>query len=205
MTAGVHHARARTGRRPATSHAELERLAFALFAERGFDATSVDDIAAAAGIARRTFFRYYGSKSDLVWGDFDAELVRLRRWFDTAPPDGDVLDTVRRAVVDFNAVPAGQVPAHRERLGLILGVPTLRADSTLRFVQWREEIARFVAGRSGEDAGDLIPVTVGHCALGATLAGYEAWLADPAADLGTVLDRALAALATGFPGLRSGA
>jgi len=51
------------GRRRATSRAELEQAAFALFAVRGFDATTVDEIAAAAGIGRRTFFRYFPSSS----------------------------------------------------------------------------------------------------------------------------------------------
>ena len=40
-----------------TSRAELERAAFTLFTENGFDETTVDDIAVAAGIGRRTFFR----------------------------------------------------------------------------------------------------------------------------------------------------
>ena len=46
---------------------------------RGTTSTTVDDIATAVGIGRRTFFRYYESKLDVVWGEFDAELVRLRR------------------------------------------------------------------------------------------------------------------------------
>ncbi|MCQ0020665.1 TetR family transcriptional regulator [Actinomadura madurae] len=58
----------RVGRRPRTSRGELERVALRLFAERGFEETTVDDIASAAGIGRRTFFRYYGSKNDVVWG-----------------------------------------------------------------------------------------------------------------------------------------
>ena len=67
----------RPGRPPSTTHSDLEELCIALFVERGFDATSVDDIAAAAGIARRTFFRYYPSKADVVWGDFDAAVERM--------------------------------------------------------------------------------------------------------------------------------
>jgi len=48
----------RAGRPAVTSRAELEQVALGLFAEAGFEATTVDDIAAAAGVARRTFFRY---------------------------------------------------------------------------------------------------------------------------------------------------
>ena len=75
------------GRRQRTSHAELERVAFGLFAEKGFDQTTIDDIAEAAGIGRRTFFNYYASKNDLVWGRFEHDVARLRRLLAAAPPD----------------------------------------------------------------------------------------------------------------------
>lgn len=203
MTAGVDDRRARVGRRPSTSHAELERVAFELFADRGFDATAVEDIAAAAGIARRTFFRYYASKTDLVWGDFDGHLQRFRDWFRDVSDGEDVLQAIRRAVVDFNALPAPQVDPHRERMSLILDVPTLRASSTLRFVQWREVIADFVAARVDGDPADLLPAAVSHCALGATLAAYERWLRTPGGELAELLDTSLGLLADGFPSLRS--
>ena len=57
------------GRRRVTSREELEQAAFTLFAARGFDATTVDEIAAAAGIGRRTFFRYFPSKESLLPAD----------------------------------------------------------------------------------------------------------------------------------------
>ena len=66
------------GRRRVTSRAELERVAFDLFGRQGFERTTVDDIAAAAGIGRRTFFRYFPSKNDVPWGDFEGELDRMR-------------------------------------------------------------------------------------------------------------------------------
>src|ERR1700761_9377103 len=100
--------RSRSGRPPATTRAELERVAFTLFDQSGFDETSIDDIAAAAGIARRTFFRYYPSKTDLVWGDFDGHLRHLREWFDAVPADVPLMEAVHQAVVDFNQLPAGQ-------------------------------------------------------------------------------------------------
>lgn len=57
------------GRRPSTTREAIARQALDLFERNGFDATTVDEIAAAVGISRRTFFRYYGSKRDVVWGN----------------------------------------------------------------------------------------------------------------------------------------
>jgi TetR/AcrR family transcriptional regulator, regulator of mycofactocin system len=173
-------------------------VAYWLFDKHGFDETSIDDITAAAGIARRTFFRYYPSKSDLVWGDFDEQCARLRQWFGEVPPEMPMMEAIHQAVLDFNRLPPGQEPFHRRRLGLILGVPSLLANSTLRFAQWRAEVAAFAARRLGLAPDALLPQVIGYSALGATLAAYEQWLRDEDADLMSLLDQALGELATGF-------
>ena len=64
----------RLGRRRSTTREHISDVAIELFAARGFDEVSVDDVAQAAGIARRTLFRYYASKNAIPWGDFDAHL-----------------------------------------------------------------------------------------------------------------------------------
>ena len=69
---------AQLGRRRITSRAELEHVAFELFDRQGFEGTTIDDIAVAAGIGRRTFFRYFPSKNDVPWGNFEDELDRMR-------------------------------------------------------------------------------------------------------------------------------
>src|SRR5260370_18404279 len=74
------------GRRRATSREELEETAFGLFAARGFEATTVDEIAAAAGIRRRTLFRYFPSKNPIPWGAIDLQLDRSRAPLRTPPP-----------------------------------------------------------------------------------------------------------------------
>jgi mycofactocin system transcriptional regulator len=189
---------ARKGRPPSTSHAMLEEVGIRLFIERGFDETSIDDIAAAAGIGRRTFFRYFPSKADLVWGDFEGELDRMRACLTRLDPELPMMEAVRQAVIDFNALQPEQEAQHRRRLTLILGVPTLIAHSTLQFAHWRAVIAEFAAQRLGLDPEDLLPRTIGYCALGTSIAAYEEWLRDVHADLGALLDEGFGELARGF-------
>lgn len=184
----------RAGRPSATSRGDLEMVARELFAERGFDATTVEDIAAAAGIGRRTFFRYFASKNDVVWGDFDRGLADLRARLAAADRDQPLLDALREGVLAFNVLPAGGLEWHRARMGLILTVPALQAHSTLRYAAWRGVVAQFVAVRLGLAVGDLLPQLVGYVCLGAALTAYEQWLQNEAADLPDLLDAALRAL-----------
>ena len=188
------------GRRRATSRAELEQAAFALFAARGFEGTTVDEIAAAAGIGRRTFFRYFPSKNDIPWGAFEDELERMRVRLKACPPEVPLADALRVALIDFNRVAPAQVPLHRRRMELILRVPTLLAHSTLRFAAWREVVAEFVAERTGRRPDDLAPQAIAHAVLGVAIAAYEHWLDDPDADLGALLDDAMRQLSGAFGG-----
>jgi mycofactocin system transcriptional regulator len=186
------------GRRRVTSRAELEQTAFALFAAHGFEATTVDEIAVAAGIGRRTFFRYFPSKNDIPWGAFEVELERMRDRLRACPPQVPLMDAIRLALIDFNQVAPAQVPLHRRRMELILRVPTLLAHSTLRFTAWRAVIAEFVAERTGRCPRDLAPQAIAHAILGVSVAAYEHWLDDPGAELGVLLDQAMQELARAF-------
>jgi mycofactocin system transcriptional regulator len=173
---------------------ELEQIALDLFIRNGFTETTLDDIAAAAGIARRTFFGYYSSKNDVVWGDFDALLGGMDDWLALDAADRPLLETLTEAVVRFNDLPAEAVPAHRRRMALILHTPALQAHSTLRYADWRGVVARFAARRLHEPVDALLPQLVGYLALGVALTAYEQWLADESADLATLLLTAFAAL-----------
>ena len=154
----------RPGRPSATTRSELERCARELFAERGFEATTVEDIAAAAGIGRRTFFRYFASKTAVVWGDFDRGLADLRSRLAAADPAQPLLDALRSAVLAFNALEEGGTDWHRDRMALILRVPALQAHSTLRYAAWRSVVAEFAATRLGGRPDALLPQLVGTCA-----------------------------------------
>jgi TetR/AcrR family transcriptional regulator, regulator of mycofactocin system len=186
------------GRRRATSQAELEHVAFELFEANGFEQTTVEDIATAAGIGRRTFFRYFPSKNDVPWGMFELELERMRARLKTCPRDVQLMDAIRVALVDFNQVEPGQIPLHRRRMALILRVPALLAHSTLRFAAWREVIAEFVADRTGQRPDALAPQAIAHAVLGVAVAAYEQWLDNEDAELGALLDAAIRELGAAF-------
>ena len=83
----IPHGASLLGRPPATSHAEIERAAFRLFALRGFDGTTLDAIAGEVGISRRTLLRYFDSKNDIPWGRFAETLDGFRATLAAMPDD----------------------------------------------------------------------------------------------------------------------
>jgi mycofactocin system transcriptional regulator len=182
------------GRPGATSHAEIERVAFRLFAERGFAGTTLDAIATEVGVGRRTLFRYYRSKNDIPWGQFDRTLAGFRRILDEQPTDLPLHRAVHRAVVEFNRFPGDARPSHRERMRLILTTPELQAHSVLRYAEWRRVIAEHVAGRTAASPDDLLPRTVAQVSLALALAAYETWLDDPTVPLTELVDAAMSGL-----------
>ena len=186
------------GRRPSTTRENVALVALDLFNRQGYDETTVDQIAAAVGVSRRTFFRYYGSKRDVVWGEFDAELVRLHHELEGAPPDRPMMDVLRQAVMATNRFGAGELDELRIRIGLISTVPTLVAHSAVRYAEWCQVVAGFVARRSGRQPEDLGPQTAARAALGAAMAAFGCWANGEDDDLPTVVDRAFRLLASGF-------
>jgi mycofactocin system transcriptional regulator len=188
------------GRQRITSRAELERVAFGLFDYQGFEGTTVGDIARAAGIGRRTFFRYFASKNDVPWGGFEERLERMRARLAGCPPQTPLADAIRLGVITFHEAGPGEERWQRRRLELILRVPALQAHSTLRYAAWRRVIAEFAAGRTGRPADSLLPVTLGYAVQGLSVAACEQWLAGADPDLGRLIDAAVRGLAGAFAG-----
>lgn len=180
----------RVGRRRATAKSEIERVALTMFTERGFEDTTIADIASAVGIARRTFFGYFESKNDVVWGDFDGLLQAMEAWLAGAE-DLEPVTALRSAVMRFNRFDESVREVHRMRMALIVGVPALQAHATLRYADWRGVVARFFARRLGLAPDDLVPRLTGHLALGAAMTAYEHWLDHEGADLESLLGRAV--------------
>ena len=188
----------RRGRPRGTSARELELIALRLFTEQGFDETTIDQIAATAGVSRRTFFRYYDAKAQVLWHEFDHEVTTIRTLLDDSPAGLPVMAAVRRAVLAANHYRADDVPELRMRMHLLSTVPELVASAAIHYDAWERAVTEFVARRAGLPADSLYPLAVGRAVLATCRAAYDRWAARADADLTVYLDAALGALAAGF-------
>jgi mycofactocin system transcriptional regulator len=187
------------GRPRATSRAHVAHVALELFAARGYEQTTLDDVAAAVGVSRRTLFRYYASKPDMVWADFGIVLDALRANLEASAPDEPWLDAVRRAITASNRYEEAELDTLRIRMRLLTTVPALQAHSMVRYREWRGIVAAFVAERRGEAPEDFVPRAVGMATLATTMSAFEWWVDHASAgDPADVIERALALMAAGF-------
>jgi AcrR family transcriptional regulator len=192
--------------------ADLEEAALALFTKRGFDAVTIDDIAAAADVSRRTFFRYFASKEDVILSDHPRRLDELQAALDRRPPDEPALTALRHAILSL----AGSFEEQRDhmlrRFRLVTTTPALEARSLCLQRNWESAVTAMLAERMGVDpAKDLRPGVVAATAMAAMRVATVNWLAGggqgdlPAivADSLDLLDGGLQAAATS-PGRRRG-
>ncbi len=191
----------RVGRRRTTTPDHITDVAIELFTARGFDEVSVDDVAAAAGIARRTLFRYYASKNAILWGDFDAHLALLQELLDNVDPRVALGEALRAALLAFNTFNDCETARHRQRMRVILQTADLQDYSMTMYAGWRAVMAGFVASRLGGKTTDPLPRTVAWTMLGVALSAYEHWLADESVTLPEALGDAFDVVGTGLNGL----
>jgi mycofactocin system transcriptional regulator len=178
-----------------TSIEAIEKVALELFATRGFEETPIEEIAAAAGISRRSFFRYFPSKNDIPFGNFASLLHELDQWLSSVPDDRPMFEVIADAVVRFNRIHSDGPVAHRERMELILHTPALRANAALRHADWLAVVAGYASRRMGVPPDELGPQLVAQVALGASNVAYEQWLRDESSDFSDLVHHAFAMVA----------
>ncbi|MQA15356.1 MAG: TetR family transcriptional regulator [Pseudonocardiaceae bacterium] len=184
--------------RRARTAAELERAALELFERRGFDETTVDGLAAAAGVGRRTFFRYFPSKHDVVLGGLDDQLQQLRAELREIPAGRPPLDGVCAAFLAVNDYRPTELPVLRIRMRLLDTVPELRAHATLRYVEWQRAVAAQVAAWTGNHPDGLYPRLLGEVSIATMQAAYGVWARRGDAELATLIRDGFEHLRRGF-------
>lgn len=150
--------------------AEIEAAAFDLFADRGFDAVTVEQIAAAAGVSTRTFFRYFPAKEDVVFGDHAAAVARLRAALADGPADEPPLRRVRRAVLTAQN-PGGNREREVTRARLVAEVPVVRARYLHLVEDFEDAVADVLASGSGSGEEARARATIVAAAVFGALRG----------------------------------
>ncbi|MBT1583348.1 TetR/AcrR family transcriptional regulator [Curtobacterium flaccumfaciens] len=169
----------RRGGRPRRSSAEvLADAAAELFLEQGYGRTTVDQIAARAGVSRATFFNYFTAKSDVMWLELDAAVAGLPGYL-AASTEPSVVRAVEQALLaaarahDPERVPWAVAQAE------VMGIGSeLVASVANRVTDQHATVAAFVAARTGDHPAALWPQTVSGAMLGAAGAAFGVWVAD---------------------------
>ncbi len=152
-----------------------------LFRTRGYEDTTVDDIAAAAGVGRRTFFRYFRSKEDAVSPDHETALARVAEVFETAHPTEPTASLVLRAGETVFDIYADDPGLSVERFRLTHEVPVLRDRESASVDHYRRLFTRHLRRRFADDPdGDLRAAVIGAAVVAAHNLALRSWLADGA-------------------------
>lgn len=184
------------------NRAELAEAALRLFTERGFDEVTVDDIAEAAGVSRRTFFRYFESKEDAVLPYEEERIDELREALARRPAHEPVLATIRRVTTAIGADLGPQGPARREalaRMRIVTENPSVLARSLELQSRMAQELSALVAEHLGVDADTSLEAqVVAGAAIAAVRAAAQVWWAsDGRRDFAELLSEAYDLLTTG--------
>jgi AcrR family transcriptional regulator len=182
-----------TARNRERARREIAEIAVRLFGERSFDAVSVDEIAAASGVSRRTFFRYFGSKEDVLFHRHQEHVDELRELLFAADGTGD-LGHLRRVLRQMFGQPRGE--HDREINRLMVHEPALRARSD----QLSSDFERVIAERLRLQGHDEVRAALlAGAAMGALRAGRRmASKLDPDRRL-NLIDEAIRVLAEPWP------
>jgi len=192
-------------RKKARTREALIDAALELFERKGFEATTIEDIAAAAEVSPRTFFRYFESKPELIMARSASKESRIGPMLAARPAGEGLLEATRevvRAELDDHLAD----PLVVRELQVMLTTPSLRKLAREHFHEEEAELVVAVAGRLGVSPDDLeaqVTATMIASAIWTTTNRWVAQGADPER-LEPMLDEAFAILADGLaPGGRS--
>ncbi|MFF9554251.1 TetR/AcrR family transcriptional regulator [Streptomyces albus] len=123
-----------------------------LFAEQGYEQTTIAQIAREAGISQRSLFRYFGTKEDLVCGDQEALGALLKRTVEQQPAEMSAWDALRAG---FEVILTANHPPERalELTRLIFDTPSLHARYIEKRLRWQAELVPVVRARLGDGSG----------------------------------------------------
>jgi AcrR family transcriptional regulator len=185
-------------RKKAKTMESIQKHAMRLFREKGYNETTIEQIAEAAEVSPSTFFRYFPTKEDVVLKDnYDPLLITA---FEKQPPDLSPVQAIRQAIVSgLSDFTADELQTLRERNLLVMTVPELRAASMNNMMETMLVVTEAVAKRVGRNADDFAVQTSAGAFIGICISVMSYFAEHPDTDLVQLLDQALVHLEAGLP------
>ncbi len=188
-------------RKKLKTRAAIQEHAMRLFREQGYDATTVEQIAAAAEVSPSTFFRYFPTKEDVVL--FDSTDPVMFAAFEAQPAELSVIEALRRAFKEtWSKLSPEELEAQLDRQRLAAEVPEIRARMLSDLVGYIEVLAEMVARRVGRSPDELAVRTFSGALIGLVMGVFLAAPEPPDQDMADyvkLFDDAMAQLEAGLP------
>jgi AcrR family transcriptional regulator len=185
---------------------QLAAAAMELFATKGYETTTVDEIAATAGVARRTFFRHFRSKEEAIFPDHDETLVRAEAVLEAAPPHENPIDTVSRGIKEVMKMYAASPAVSVQRYRLTREVPALREREIASVARYERLFTRYLLNQFDENSHNGDEPLLAEVAAAAVVTAHNhvlrRWLRrDGQGDVEAELDHAFAIVRRTFGAL----
>ena len=179
----------------------LRQAALELFLERGFEATTIADITAAADVAPRTFFSYFKTKEDVVFDEGPEGFDKLQQTLRQRPQGEPLLAAFRRVALDIAADLQTQSDQQQAAARIIASTPAIQARIRERMGQWEEQLAAMIAEERNSPPDDLDSHVVAAALVGVLRSVQRvAVAAEMQLDLPALMDHAFDLLESGLAG-----
>lgn len=164
-------------RKKAQTREAIIAEAFALFERRGFELTTVDQIAEAADVSRRTFFRYFGTKEAVVFPDRDQRFPRFQALLADAQPGESPFARVKRALLALADDYMSAREQVRARRRIVDTSPALQAYDLELDREWEATIARALLPERTQKDDQRRAALIAGALMGGIRACLEIWFA----------------------------
>lgn len=185
-------------RKKLRTRAAIQKEALRLFLKKGYEETTIEDIAEAVDISPSTFFNYFPSKEAVVFQDDLDPLIIAE--LNAVPPSVNPVGALRIAMKKvMSSLSTADDALVRERIELVTKTPELRAAMLNEFADLIDQISVPIARRAGKSPKDFAVRNMAGALMGVLIAAYFATAADPKTDFMQEMDRAMAHLEKGLP------
>lgn len=175
------------GRPRIATHAGIQQAALELFHTYGFDAVTMEEIAQHAGISRRTLFRYFENKPEILWEGFGQRLKFFQVMLEKNAEKYPLREALIQSILEFNRFPSDEIESQRERLQVIFGSSSLLSYSNMKYGLWKATISEFLTSRGVGKHHEWFPSLIADLCLATAFSAFNAWLEHDDLDIESLL------------------